>query len=269
MSRISDTFLELEGRGERAALIAYIMAGDPDPSVTPAMAVAIAQYADIIELGIPFSDPIADGPTIQAAAERALQAGMRPREIFEIIAAIREETDTPIVVMGYYNPILRFGVEQFMKKLAMVGGDGVIIPDLPIEEACEVVRYARENKIDTIFLIAPTTPEDRIEQICAYSSGFVYLVSLLGVTGAREAVSGAVKTMIARVVEKRPDIPPAVGFGVSKPEHVQEIVTSGAKGVIVGSAIVDLIEKHKDKPDDMIAALEVFCAALKEATRIK
>lgn len=266
MSRISDTFLELEGRGERA-LIAYIMAGDPDPSLTPALAVAIARYADIIELGIAFSDPIADGPTIQAAAERALQAGMRPQEIFEIIATIRKETETPIVVMGYYNPILRFGVEQFMKKLATVGGDGVIIPDLPIEEADEVVRYARDNKIDTIFLIAPTTPEARIEQICSYSSGFVYLVSLLGVTGAREAIPDVAKTLIKSVVEKRPDIPPAVGFGISKPEHVREIVASGAKGVIVGSAIVDRIGKYKNKPGDMIAALEVFCAALKEATR--
>ncbi|HUV02912.1 MAG TPA: tryptophan synthase subunit alpha [Desulfobacteria bacterium] len=266
MSRIDNTFAELEGRGE-CALIAYLMAGDPDPSRTPGIAAAIARHADIIELGIPFSDPIADGPTIQAAAGRALRAGMRPQEIFEIITAIRKETNTPIVVMGYYNPILRFGVERFMNKLAEAGGDGVIIPDLPIEEADDVVRYARESGIDTIFLIAPTTPEDRIARICGYSSGFVYLVSLLGVTGAREAVSGVVKTMIARVVEKRPDIPPAVGFGISKPEHVREIAASGAKGVIVGSAIVDIIAEHKDKPDDMIAALEEFCAALKEATR--
>ncbi len=266
MSRIDDTFLDLERRGE-CALIAYIMAGDPEPALTPRIAHAIARYADIIELGIPFSDPIADGPTIQAAGERALKAGMTPENIFEIIAAIRKETDTPIVVMSYYNPILHFGVERFMKKLAESGGDGVIIPDLPIEEADEVVRYAKESGIDTIFLIAPTTPDERIGRICAYSSGFVYLVSLLGVTGAREAISDVVKTMIARVVAKRPDIPPAVGFGISKPEHVREISTSGAKGVIVGSAIVDLIAKHKDEPEQMIAALEEFCAALKAATR--
>jgi tryptophan synthase alpha chain len=268
MSRISDTFSELERHGERA-LIAYIMAGDPNPSLTPLIAKAISQHADIIELGIPFSDPIADGPTIQAAAERAFKSGMRPREIFEIIAAIRKEIDTPIVVMGYYNPILRFGIERFMKKLADVGGDGVIIPDLPIEEADEVVRYAKENGIDTIFLIAPTTPEDRIAQICAYSSGFVYLVSLLGVTGAREAISDVAKTLISSVVAKRPDIPPAVGFGISKPEHVREIITSGAKGVIVGSAIVNLIAEHKDNSKTMIAALDEFCAGLKAATKEK
>jgi tryptophan synthase alpha chain len=266
MSRISDTFSELEGRGE-SALIAYIMAGDPDPSLTPTIAKAIAQHADILELGIPFSDPIADGPTIQAASERALKSGMTPQRIFEIIAAIRKETDTPIVVMGYYNPILRFGVGRFMKKLAEVGGDGVIIPDLPIEEADDAVRSAKENGIDTIFLIAPTTPEKRIAQICAYSSGFVYLVSLLGVTGARETISVVVKTLIKSVVEKRPDIPPAVGFGISKPEHVQEIVADGAKGVIVGSAIVNLIAEHKDKPEKMIAELDKFCAGLKAATR--
>lgn len=266
MSRISDRFSELEVSGE-SALIAYIMAGDPEPSLTPLIAKAIAQHADIIELGVPFSDPIADGPTIQAASERALKAGMTPPRIIELIAAIRKETGIPIVVMGYYNPILHFGVERFMKKLAEVGGDGVIIPDLPIEEAGEVKRYAKENGIDTIFLIAPTTPEDRIEKICAYSSGFVYLVSLLGVTGAREAISGVAKTLIRSVVEKRPDIPPAVGFGISKPEHVREIVASGAKGVIVGSAIVELIAEHKTEPERMISALEEFCAELKAATR--
>lgn len=266
MSKISDTFLELEQSGE-CAFIAYIMAGDPDPSLTPAIAKAIARYADIIELGIPFSDPIADGPTIQAAAERALGAGMRPQEIFETIAAIRKETEIPIVVMGYYNPILHFGVERFMKKLAEAGGDGIIIPDLPIEEADEVVQHAKENGIDPIFLIAPTTPEERIEKICAYSSGFVYLVSLLGVTGAREAISGVVKTLIRSVVEIRSDIPPAVGFGISKPEHVREIIADGAKGVIVGSAIIDLIAKYQDESERMIAALEEFCAELKAATR--
>jgi tryptophan synthase alpha chain len=266
MSRISETFSKLEQSGERA-LIAYIMAGDPEPSFTPLIAKAIARHADIIELGIPFSDPIADGPTIQAAAERALKSGMSPRKIFEIIAAIRKEIETPIVVMGYYNSILRFGIERFMKKFAAMGGDGVIIPDLPIEEADEVVRYAKENGIDTIFLIAPTTPKDRIAQICAHSSGFVYLVSLLGVTGAREAISDVAKTLIESVVEKRPDIPPAVGFGISKPEHVREILTSGAKGVIVGSAIVELIANNKDKPETMIAELDEFCAGLKAATR--
>ena len=266
MSRIRDTFLELEGRDE-CALIAYIMAGDPNPSLTPALAAAIARHADILELGVPFSDPIADGPTIQAAAERALRSGMRPQKIFEIIAAIRKETDTPLVVMGYYNPILHYGLERFMKKLAESGGDGIIIPDLPIEEADAVVQYAKESGIDTIFLIAPTTPEERIERICSYSSGFVYLVSLLGVTGAREAVSEAAKTLVRSVVEKSPTIPPAVGFGISKPEHVREIVASGAKGVIVGSAIVNIIAEHNDKPEKMIAALDAFCAELKAATR--
>ena len=266
MSRISDTFSELEVSRE-SALIAYIMAGDPEPALTPLIAKAIARHADIIELGVPFSDPIADGPTIQAAAERALNAGMTPPGIFETIAAIRKETEVPIVVMGYYNPILRFGVERFMKKLAEVGGDGIIIPDLSIEDADDVVRYAKENGIDTIFLIAPTTPEARIEKICAYSSGFVYLVSLLGVTGAREAISSVVKTLIRSVVDKRADIPPAVGFGISKPEHVQEIVADGAKGVIVGSALVELIAKHTNEPERMMAALEEFCVELKAATR--
>jgi len=266
MSRIRATFAKLEGSGE-CALIAYIMAGDPDPSLTPTIAKAIARYADILELGIPFSDPIADGKTIQAASERALRAGMTPKNIFELIAAVRKETETPIVVMSYYNPILHFEIDHFIKRLADCGGDGIIIPDLPIEEADDVVRAAREYGIDTIFLIAPTTPEDRIEKICAYSSGFVYLVSLLGVTGARETISAVVKTLIQRVVAIKPDVPVVVGFGISKPEHVREIVASGAQGVIVGSAIVALISEYKDEPDLMLSALEAFCAELKAATR--
>jgi tryptophan synthase alpha chain len=268
MSRIRDTFLELERSGE-GAFIAYVMAGDPDQALTPVIAQSIARYADILELGIPFSDPIADGPTIQAASERALKAGMTPQNIFGIIAAIRKEMRIPIVVMSYYNPILRFGVARFMNELAGAGGDGVIIPDLPIEEADEVVHAAKDSGIDTIFLIAPTTPEERIAKICAFSSGFVYLVSLLGVTGARESISDVVKPMIKSVITKCHDIPPAVGFGISRPKHVQEILASGAKGVIVGSAIVKLIAEHKNKPERMISVLEEFCASLKAATRIR
>ena len=268
MSRISKVFEELDRKGE-GALIAYLMAGDPDPTATPAIATAIARHADVIELGVPFSDPIADGPTIQAAAGRALAAGMTPTSIFELITAIREETDVPIVVMGYYNPILRFGVERFMQHLTEAGGDGIIIPDLPIEEADEVLRFARRYELDMIFLIAPTTPEDRIADICRYSSGFVYLVSLLGVTGARTALSDSAQTLIQRVIKKRPDLPAAVGFGVSQPEHVRELLASGAKGVIVGSAIVEIIASHKDKPEQMIAALDEYCGTLKAATRTR
>ncbi|HDS45872.1 MAG TPA: tryptophan synthase subunit alpha [Methanomicrobia archaeon] len=268
MSRISKVFTELERKGQ-GALIAYLMAGDPDPTATPVIATAIARHADIIELGIPFSDPIADGPTIQAAAGRALAAGMTPASIFALITAIRKETDVPIVVMGYYNPILRYGVQRFMQHLADAGGDGIIIPDLPLEEAKEVLRSARRCELDTIFLIAPTTPDERIAEICRYSSGFVYLVSLLGVTGARSALSDVARTLIQRVVKKRPDLPAAVGFGVSQPEHVRELLASGAKGVIVGSAIVAIIAKHKDKPEQMLAALDEYCAMLKAATKVE
>lgn len=266
MNRIRDTFTELDRRGERA-LIAYLMAGDPDPALTPRIARAVARHADILELGIPFSDPIADGPTIQAAGNRALHAGMRPAHIFGIIAAIRAETAIPIVVMSYYNPLLRFGLDRFLEQLAAAGGDGLIVPDLPLEEAADLRSAAERHGVDVILLIAPTTPAARIEQICAASSGFVYLVSLLGVTGARLSVSAEVKPLVERVAQCRRDLPLAVGFGISKPEHVREIVASGAQGVIVGSAVVDLIARHKDDPDRMLAALDEFCAALKEATK--
>jgi tryptophan synthase alpha chain len=266
MGRISDTFTELDRRGERA-LIAYLMAGDPEPVLTPRIARAVARHADILELGLPFSDPIADGPTIQAAGTRALRAGMRPAHIFGIIAAVRAETAIPIVVMSYYNPLLRVGLDRFLEQLAAVGGDGIIVPDLPLEEAGDLLSAAQKHRIDVIMLIAPTTPDERLEQICRASSGFVYLVSLLGVTGARAAVSDEVKPLVARVAARRRDIPIAVGFGISKPEHVREIVASGAQGVIVGSAIVDLIAEYQDEPEQLIAALEEFCAALKEATK--
>lgn len=287
MSRIRDKFLELEQSGE-SVFIAYIMAGDPDPSLTPLIARAIAQHADIIELGIPFSDPVADGKTIEAASERALRAGMRPGNIFDIIAAIRTDMDVhiPIVVMGYYNTILQFGIERFMKKLAEEGGDGIIVPDLPVEEADELIRSAKASGIDRIFLVAPTTPEDRIANVCASSSGFVYLVSLLGVTGARSMISETAKSLIKKVdgVKKKAgiSIPSAVGFGISKPEHVREMVACGVKGVIVGSAIVELIAGYRYKimdetemgmemkvlMEEMISVLEGFCRSLKEATRL-
>lgn len=258
--------MKLEGTGE-CAFIAYLMAGDPDPALTPVLAQVLARHADILELGIPFSDPIADGPTIQAASERALRAGMTPKRIFEHLVAIRAETNIPIVVMSYYNPIVRFGIARFVSRLAACGCDGLIIPDLPIEEADEVVRTARASGVDTIFLIAPTTPDDRIEQICAYSTGFAYLVSLLGVTGVRDRISGLVEGLIRRVIALRPDLPVAVGFGISRPEHVRELAACGARGVIVGSAIVDLIAAYRDEPDRMISTLDTFCADLKAATR--
>lgn len=266
MNRISNTFTELNRRGERA-LIAYLMAGDPDPARTPRIARAIARHADILELGIPFSDPIADGPTIQAAGTRALRAGMKPAHIFGIIAAIRAATEIPIVVMSYYNPLLRFGLDRFLEQLAAAGGDGLIVPDLPLEEAADLLAAAKQHKVDPIMMIAPTTPAARIEQICAASSGFVYLVSLLGVTGARLSVSAEVKPLVERVAQLRHDLPLAVGFGISKPEHVRAVLASGAQGVIVGSAIVDLIAEYQDEPEHMIAALDEFCAALKEATK--
>jgi tryptophan synthase alpha chain len=263
LSRIAVKFEELRKQDE-GALIAFITAGDPNPKLTPEIAAALAKHADILELGIPFSDPIADGPTIQAADERALEAGTTPTTVFKIIGQIRRRSDVPIVVLSYFNTVLRPSVKNFMRRLATAGGDGVVIPDLPLEEAKEVSKIAEKYGIDLILLAAPTTPPGRLKQICNTSRGFVYIVSVLGVTGARKTLSREIKKVVARAraVSK---IPLAVGFGISKPKHVQEVLDYGADAAIVGSAFVDLIARYKDNKRRMLNELKRFAKSLKAA----
>ncbi len=233
MSKIAAKFEELREKG-KGALIAFITAGDPNPKLTPEIATVLAKHADILELGIPFSDPIADGPTIQAADDRALSAGTTPELVFGMIKKIREKSDIPIVVLSYYNLVLNHGIGNFMKKLRAVGGDGIVIPDMPFEESKEVLGAAKKHGLDLILLAAPTTTPERFERICKASSGFLYLVSVLGVTGARREVSVEVKNLVrkARAASKG-KIPLAIGFGISKPKHVREVLKIGADAAIV------------------------------------
>jgi tryptophan synthase alpha chain len=266
MSRISEKFEELRGRGE-GALIAFVTAGDPNADATRKIAKTLEDAgADMIELGLPFSDPIADGPTIQAASERALKSGMNPDVYFSVIKKIRGEVKVPLICLTYFNPVLKRGVGRFMKDCADSGIDGVIIPDLPVEEAKEVLEKADENGVDVIFLAAPTTTEERMKKILDSTRGFVYLVSLLGVTGARRELSRTVKDVIkrARKAEKK-NVPIAVGFGISTPEHVREVIAAGADGAIVGSAIVDVIAKNIGDEEKMLHDIRGFVAQLKEA----
>jgi tryptophan synthase alpha chain len=267
LSRISAKFKNLNKKGE-GALIAFVTAGDPKPELTPKIVETLAKHTDIIELGIPFSDPIADGPTIQMASDRALKSGTTPETVREIIKNVRKINDVPLVVMTYYNIVFKRGVDEFVKSYAAAGMDGIIVPDLPVEEAGELLKATRRHGVDLILMVAPTTTTERLKLICGTSSGFLYLVSLLGVTGARENLSDSVGVLISNV-RKVSRVPIAVGFGISSPEHVAKIIKSGASGAIVGSAFVNLIAKHQKNERRMLKELDEFGKSLKAATKLE
>ncbi|MCX5686761.1 MAG: tryptophan synthase subunit alpha [Candidatus Omnitrophica bacterium] len=239
MNRIDKKFRELK-KEKKKAFIAYITAGDPNLATTGKLVIALEKSgADIIELGIPFSDPLADGPTIQAASQRALKSGANLKKIFKTVSAIRKKTDVPLVFMTYCNPVLRYGLPGFFKACGRCGVDGVIIPDLPAEEAGEIIKLGRKNGIATIFLAAPTSTRKRIINIARNSNGFIYYVSLTGVTGARSKLPAEFKSKV-KLIKSVTDKPVAVGFGVSSAAQAKEIA-GAADGVIVGSAIVKII----------------------------
>lgn len=223
----------------RPLLIAYICAGDPTPESTPELVELLARAgADVVELGLPHSDPIADGPVIQAAAQRAIEAGMNTDVYFEMAARVRAKL--PLVFMGYYNMIYQRGLDRFAEDCARSGITGLIVPDLPPEEAGPLRAACQRADVDLIYLVAPNTPAERIPYVAESSSGFLYLVARSGVTGARSEVLASTKTLIERV---KTDLPKAVGFGISTPEQAAEVIRAGADAAIVGSACVDLISK--------------------------
>ena len=271
MTRLTERFASLKARGERA-LICYVVAGDPSAEATVEIVRALDEAgADAIELGIPFSDPLADGPSIQAASQRALEGGITVPKVFETLRQIRKVSQIPVVLMTYFNPTLRFGIDRFANEAAQAGADGVIQTDLTPEEADPWVRAARAAGLDTIFLLAPTSTADRIEIVTRISSGFVYCVSRTGVTGSRDEVPVELTEFIGRVragitALKRRDLPVCVGFGVSRPEHVKQI-GDFSDGVVVGSALVDLIARHAHATD-RTENVRAFVSSLKAATRI-
>jgi tryptophan synthase alpha chain len=268
MTTIRETFRKLKSRSE-AALIGYVTAGDPEPQCTPKIAEALIRGGvDILELGLPFSDPIADGPTIQAASVRALNAGTTPRKALELAKKIRESSHVPVVVMTYYNPVFRMGLNNFFRLAKKCMVDGVIVPDLPVEEASDYKQAATACGVDTIFLAAPSTSKERLRKIVACTSGFLYLVSHFGVTGAKATVEESTIQLVRRIrpyTEGR--IPLAVGFGVSKPEHAKRIIEAGADGVIVGSAFINIIAKNQGDIRKMLEELGEMARKLKAATR--
>ena len=264
MSRIDETFARLRERGERA-LVAYVMAGDPSLAVTRRLVVeAERRGADIIELGVPFSDPLADGPVIQRAGARALAAGTTLARVMELCATLRAEVKLPLVLFTYYNPVLAFGLKSFARTAVDAGADGVIVPDLPHEEAGPLRAEADPAGLDLIYLVAPTSTPARAKTIARQSRGFIYVVSLTGVTGERAALPADLDAQV-RTVRAVTTKPICVGFGVSTPEHAAA-VGRVADGVAVGSAIVRTIEQHAGT-----AGLEKhvgdFIAALKQPLR--
>jgi tryptophan synthase alpha chain len=258
--RLQEKFNALKKDGQ-GALIAYITLGDPTPEKSYEIARSLIDSGsvDVLELGIPFSDPIADGPVIQAAVDRSLKAGMNPDIAFDI--AGRLEKKVPIVYLTYYNIVLQHGVERFASDCSKAGVSGIIIADLPYEECAEVKKACAAHGVDYINIVTPNTSAERMKMILRDASGFVYVVSSMGVTGAQARLPSGIKETIDRATANSGDVPIAVGFGISMPEHVRSILEMGADGAIIGSAIVDRIAKGASPRE-----LSEFVASLKEAT---
>ncbi|MBW9224057.1 tryptophan synthase subunit alpha [Methanothermococcus sp. SCGC AD-155-E23] len=243
-------------------LVSFIVAGDPNIEATLRFMRALSRYSDIIELGIPFSDPMADGETIQKANVRALKGGMRISKVFDIIREFRRYSNTPVVVMTYYNPVFNMGVENFVRRLKEAGGNGLIVVDLPVEEAGDYLSICRRYNIGTVFLAAPNTPEERLRKIDRACSLFLYLVSLYGTTGVREDISNLAINFLKRA-KRICKNPIYVGFGISRKEHARRFIEAGADGVVVGSAYVKIIERYGDS-EETVRKLEEKCKELKE-----
>jgi tryptophan synthase alpha chain len=260
MTRIGKLFHTLKQDG-RKGLIAYLTAGDPSPAQTPELVEALVRGgADLIELGVPFSDPIADGPVIQRAGERALAAGTTLTRVLEIAREIRKKSEVPLLLFTYLNPVVRYGLERLAKDAAAAGIDGCLLTDASVEEAHEYIGAMHEYGLDTVFLAAPTSTERRLKLVAQYSTGFVYLVSRTGVTGERDSLSDSVAPLV-KAMRGVTDLPLAVGFGISRPEHVAQVAAQ-ADAVVVGSAIVHVIEKHAGNPR-LAEELEAFTRQLR------
>ncbi len=263
MSRIKNVFTRLKKKNEKA-LIPYVMAGDPDLAATKEIIVGLEQAGcDIIELGAPFSDPLADGPTIQKAALRSLAHHTTIKDVLGLVAEVRAASKIPLIMMTYYNLIFHYGEERFVTDAVAAGLDGIILPDLPPEEAGTLIPAARKAGLDTIFLLAPTSTDDRIKAVAKVSQGFVYYVSLTGVTGSQLGLQqAAIRDAIARI-KAQTDKPVGVGFGIATPDQAAEVALSGADGVIVGSALVKVIEQNVGSPE-LVARAAEFARALKQ-----
>ncbi|BAB72369.1 tryptophan synthase subunit alpha [Anabaena sp. FACHB-709] len=267
MPTISDHFQSLRQR-QQCALIPFITAGDPDLQTTAeALRILDRHGADFIELGVPYSDPLADGPVIQAAATRALQRGTKLEQVLEMLETVIPSLQAPIILFTYYNPILHRGIQSFLETIAAVGVRGLVVPDLPLEEAEELIKTAANFGIEVILLVAPTSSQNRIEAIARQSQGFIYLVSVTGVTGIRSQIQDRVQHLITDLRHVT-DKPIGVGFGISAPEQARQVKEWGADAVIVGSAFVKRLAEGS--PSQGLQAVEKLCQELKTAiTRVE
>ena len=260
MSRIDDRFKSINGK---KALVAFFTAGDPDLSTSKDIFSVIEKAgADIIELGVPFSDPLADGPVIQASAHRSLQNGTTLGKIIELVKDIRSQSQLPIVLMSSFNPVFAYGQAKFVEDAVNAGADGVILPDLPPEEAGKFLGFANAKSLDTIFLLAPTSTPDRIQMVGEASKGFIYYVSLTGTTGTKEALAENLEEKVS-AIKNEVKLPVLIGFGISGPEQAKE-AGQCSDGVIIGSAIVKLIEFHSD-PVERDKKITEFISSIKTA----
>jgi len=262
LSKVDEKFYELKNK-QKLALMPFIMAGDPNIEITSEILLKLQENgADLIELGIPYSDPLADGPVIQVAATRALKSGTTQRKVITLLDSLKGKLNIPIILFSYLNPLLCFGFEQFCKMASNAGVSGLIIPDLPLEEAIKFSRIVSNHSMDLILLVAPTTPFARMKEITNHTKGFTYLVSVTGVTGERNKMENRVENLITKLKEANSN-PIAVGFGISTPEHVYKVKEWGADGVIIGSAFVKRISISSEK--DVVNYVGEFCKEMRLA----
>lgn len=262
MNSISKCFESL-GAKRQCALIPFITAGTPDLEITAeALRILDANGADIIELGVPYSDPLADGPVIQAAATKALQRGTRLEQVLEVVQTVSPSLKAPLILFTYYNPILNQGIQQFLARIAIAGVKGLVVPDLPVEEAAELLKTAADLGIEVILLVAPTSSKERIQAIARNSAGFIYLVSVTGVTGMRSQLQTRVKDILLEMREIT-NKPIGVGFGISQPQQAHQVKDWGADAVIVGSAFVKHLSENT--PEQGLQNIGQLCRELKHA----
>jgi tryptophan synthase alpha chain len=255
MSKIAFYFENLKKK-QRKAFIVYLTVGYPDLATTEEMILRLsAGGVDLIELGVPFSDPLADGPIIQYSSYYALKNKVTLRKVFTLVDKVRKNIKTPLVIMSYYNPLYQFGLKKFLSQTVEKGIDGVIIPDLPVDEKAELKAIYSKKKLDFIFLLAPTSPEERITQVVKYSSGFIYYVSVVGITGPRERLNKEIEFSVKKIKQKT-NLPICVGFGISTPQQVKKVI-SYADGFIIGSALIKIMEEEKNK-EKMFKKVENF-----------
>jgi len=262
LSKVDEKFYELKNL-KKIALMPFIMAGDPSIEITSEILLKLQENgADLIELGIPYSDPLADGPIIQLSASRALKSGTTPRKVITLLESLKNKLNIPIILFTYLNPLLCFGFEKFCEMASNAGASGIIIPDLPLEEAYKFSKIVSTHSMDLILLVAPTTPFERMKKISHHTKGFTYLVSVTGVTGERSKMGNRVENLIAKLKEINTN-PVAVGFGISTPEHVNKVREWGADGVIIGSAFVKRISSSSEK--DVVKHVGKFCKDMRLA----